>query len=293
MASVLAGPTYAIDGPIPQAPAHSLLTIPGALLPENPDPHPLVGVEMWPYPPDLPDTVAPCAEGTFAVKGDGDGWNLPIFGPFTAYLPISCSSISAARPGFAERAITAFKAREQFAVAYELAHGHAQPDNPFLADGNVHILNGGTAVTPDVGLALLEDAIGATGQAGLIHATNAVASAWNGSSGGYGVEDYGGTLYTTANRTPVAVSGGYIGATPRFGTAAGAGQAWVYATGPVQIRREPDVFLNAPSLKESMDRENNLVTYRAERIYVVSFDAPASSSDTAPLQAAVKVDWIP
>lgn len=292
MTQVTVGPPWAADGPIPQAPAHSLLDIPGALRPTTEDEHWLVGVEVWPYPPDLPDTVDPCSEGTFRVKGDGDGWNLPIFGPFTAYLPISCSTVSAARPGFADRARLAFQAREQYAVAYELAHGHAQPLSPFLSDGNVQILAGGAAVAADVGLAYLEAAIGQTGQAGLIHATPEVATAWNGQRG-YSVEDAGGVLYTTANHTPVAVSGGYAGATPRFGTAPAAGQTWIYATGQVQIRRQADVQIIAPTLKESMDRELNFVTYRAERGYVVTFDAPASNSDVRPLQAAILIDWIP
>jgi len=293
MVQVTVGPPWAADGPIPQAPPHSLLSIPGAVLPSTDDEHWLVGVEVWPYPPDLPDTFDPCAVGTLRTKSEGEGWNIPIFGSFTAYLPITCSSVSAAAPGFADRARLAFQAREQYAVSYELSHGHAQPLNPFLSDGNVRILAGGAAVTPDVGLAYLEDAIGATGQAGLIHATNGVASSWNGAAGGYGVEDVGGVLFTTANHTPVAVSGGYVGATPRFGSSAAAGQAWVYATSMVQVRRQPDVQIIAPTIAEATDRANNIVTFRAERGYVVTFDAPASNTDLRPLQVAVKVDWSP
>ncbi len=293
MADVTVGPPWAADGPIPVAPPHSLLSLPGVILPPTESEQWLVGIEVWPYPRDLPDTVDPCASGTFRVKAEGEGWNLPIFGPFTAYLPITCSTISAARPGFAERARLAFEAKEQWAVSYELSHGHAQPLNPFLADGNVNILAGGAAVAPDVALAYLEDAIGASGIGGVIHATNAVASSWNGSSGGYGVEDVGGVLYTTANRTPVAVSGGYVGATPRFGSAAAAGQAWAFATGPVQIRRQSDVQIIAPSIMQSTNMQENIVTFRAERGYVVTYDAPESASDTRPVQAAVKVDWSP
>lgn len=289
--AVTVGPPWAADGPIPVAPPHSLLSLPGVILSSTQSEHWLVGVEVWPYPSDLPNTVDPCAAGTFRTKDEGEGWNLPIFGPFTAYLPITCSTISANRPGFAERARLAFQAKEQYAVSYELSHGHAQPLNPFLADGNAHILNGGTAVNPDVALAYLEDAIGATGVGGVIHATNGVASSWNGASGGYGVEDFGGVLMTTANRTPVAVSGGYVGATPRFGSAAAAGQAWAFATGPVQVRRQADVQIIAPEIMQSTDMAQNVVTFRAERGYVVSFNAPDSNADFRPVQAAVLVDW--
>lgn len=291
MTQVTVGPPWAADGPVPQAPAHNLLSVSGVLVPDTGDEHWLVGIEVWPYPRDLPNTVDPCASGTFRVKDEGIGWNLPIFGPFTAYMPITCSSIVAKRAGFQDRVRLAFEARESYAVAYELAHGHAQPLNPFLSDGNVHILAAGAVVSPDVGLAYLEDAIGETGGTGMIHATPAVASSWNGASGGYGVEDRGdGQLKTTANKTPVAVSAAYR-ATPRFGTdPASDTQAWVYATSLVQVRRQNDIRI-VGNLSESLDRSDNTVTFRAERGYVVTFDAPETSSDEQPVQAAVLVDW--
>ena len=291
MTQVTVGPPWAADGPLPVAPPHNLLSLPGILVPDTGDEHWLVGVEEWPYPRDLPDTVDPCAEGTFRVKGEGEGWNLPIFGPFTAYLPITCSSLSAARAGFADRARLAFQAKEAYGVAYELCRGHAQPLNPFLADGNTQLPAGSTVLRPDVGLAYLEDAIGATALGGVIHATPAVASSWNGANG-FGVEDKNGVLLTTANSTPVAVSSAYHGATPRFGAvAANAHQQWVFASSQIQVRRQADVQIVGPTLKESMDRSDNTVTFRAERGYVVTYDSPETSGDTRPCQAAVLVDW--
>lgn len=290
MTQVTVGPPWAADGPLPVAPPHNLLSIPGALVPPTDDEHWLVGVEVWPYPRDLPDTIDPCLQGTFRLKNDGEAWNLPIFGPFTAYLPITCTAAVGKRPDFADRARIAFQARESYAVSYELAYGNAQPLNPYLADANTQLPAGSTVLRPDVGLAYLEEAIGATGQGGLIHATPAVATAWNGNYG-YSVEDTGGTLYTTANKTPVAVSAAYAGAKPTNGSAAAAHQQWVFASSMVQVRRQQDVQLIAPSLKESMSRDDNVVTYRAERGYVVSYDAPESSADTRPVQAAVLIDW--
>lgn len=290
MTQVTVGPPWAADGPLPVAPPHNLLSIPGILVPPTEDEHWLVGIEEWPYPRDLPDAIDPCLTGTFRLKNEGEGWNLPIFGPFTAYLPITCSSISAAKQGFAERAVLAFQAKESYAVSHEVAWGTAQPLNPYLADSNVNLPAGSTALRPDVGLAYLEDAIGATALPGLIHTTPAVATAWNGSNG-YSVEDKDGTLLTTANKTPVAVSYAYHGITPSGGTAASTTQQWVFASSMLQVRRQNDVQLIAPTLKESMDRSDNIVTFRAERGYVVVFDAPDSSSDTRPVQAAVKIDW--
>jgi len=291
MTQVTVGPPWAADGPIPVAPPHTLLSLPGILVPPTDDEHWLVGIEEWPYPRDLPDTVDPCAEGTFRTKAEGEGWNLPIFGPFTAYLPITCSSITAARPGFADRARLAFQAKESYAVSYELAHGHAQPLNPFLTDGNTQLPAGNTVLRPDVGLAYLEDAIGATALTGVIHATPAVATSWNGANG-YEIEEKNGTLYTTANGTPVAVSYAYHGAVPRYGAdPANAHQQWVFASSPIQVRRQQDIQVIGDNISQSMDRQLNEVTFRAERGYVVTYDSPESSSDTRPVQAAVLIDW--
>lgn len=291
MTQVTLGPPWAADGPIPVARPHNLLSIPGVLLPDSEDEHRLVGIEVWPYPRDLPDTKDPCDTGTFRAKNEGEGWNRPIFGSFEAYLPITCSSIVAHRAGFADRAVAAFVAREAYGLSMELATGNAQPLNPFLADTNCQLPAGATVLRPDVGLAYLEDAIGATEGVGIIHATPAVVTAWNGSYG-YEVEDSGGTLYTTANKTPVAVSYAYHDVTPHGQVpAANAHQQWVFASGMVQVRRETNIQLIGPTVKESMDRSDNVVTFRAERAYTMIYDSPDSSSDTRPVQAAVLIDW--
>jgi hypothetical protein len=277
------GPPLAIDGPLPVAPPYSLVS--AATIVPSDDLRFGVGGAVWPYPPGLPDTWAPCSDGTFRVKSDGDGWELPIFESFTAYLPITCSSITAHADGFSDRVRLAFAATESFAVAREISRGHANPLNPFFTDANLTILAGGAAVSPDVGLSYLEDAIGATGRQGLVHLTPAVAAALNGSSGGYGLEAKGGKQQTTANGTPVAIDGGYIGANPSLHAPAAAGQAWAFATGPVQIRRGPDIELIADNIAQSMDRSDNTVTYRAERDYLVDWDLA--------LQVAVLVDYTP
>lgn len=288
--AVTVGPPWPADGPIPVAPPYGLLNLPGVLVPDPGSDHWAVGIEEWPYPRDLPDAVDACSDGTFRLKPDGEGWNLSTFAPFTLSLPITCSSITAARDGFAERAAAALRARESYGVSHELVTGWAVPLNPHLADSNTQLPAGSTAQRPDVGLAYLEEAIGATGSTGIIHATPAVATAWNGANG-YEIEDRGGVLYTTANKTPVALSGALVGSKPTSGTAAGAHQQWVYASSPVLVYRSREVYIVAPTIKESLDRQTNEVTFRAERNYVVIYDAPESSADTRPVQAAVKIDW--
>ena len=284
MTSTTLGPPLPIDGPLPVAPPFSLVSA-ATIVPS--DLRFGVGGAVWPYPPGLPTTWDPCSSGTFRTKATGDGWELPIFQSFTAYLPITCSSITAHDAGFSDRVEIAFAATESFAVARELARGHAAPLNPFLCDANLVILAGGVAVTPDVGLSYLEDAIGATGRQGMIHLTPALATSMNGSSGGFGLEirQTGGKLTTTANGTTVAVDGGYIGANPSLHAPAATGQAWAFATGPVQIRRSPDINLIPDGIAEALDRSENIVTFRAERDYLVTWDTE--------LQAAVLIDWTP
>jgi hypothetical protein len=282
MSSTLGPPVY-LDGPLPVAPPFGLLST-ATIVPS--DDRFGVGGAVWPYPPGLPTSWDGCSAGTFRTKADGDGWDLPIFSAFTVYLPITCSSITAHAPGFADRARAAFAATESYAVAFELARGPALPLNPFLCDASLTIL-AAAAVTPDVGLSYLEDAIGATGRGGMIHMTPAVAASMNG-SGGYGLDQRpasGGLMRTTANGTLVAIDGGYIGANPSLHAPAAAGQAWAFATGPVQIRRGGDIEVVADNIAESMDRSDNTVTFRAERDYLVTWDVE--------LQAAVLIDWTP
>lgn len=276
--STTLGPPLPLDGPLPVAPAHSLLAA-ATIVPS--DARHGVGGAIWPYPPGLPEAWDPCSAGTFRTKKEGQGWELPEFQSFEVYLPITCSSITAHSPGFADRVLLAFAATESFAVASELARGVASGGmNPFLLDGNLNILNAGTAVNPDYGLGLLEDAIGATGRGGMILTTPAAGAALNG-TGGFGLETRSGALVTTANATPVALDGGFIGASPSLHPVLNTGEAWAFATGPVQIRRADNIDIVA-DLRSSLDRADNTVTFRAERSYLVTWDTQ--------LQAGVLID---
>ena len=279
--SATLGPPISLDGPLPVAPSRGLLNIVTVI--PSADLRFGVGGAVWPYPPGLPQAWDPCSMGTFRTKTTGDGWDLPLFQPFTVYLPITCSSITAHAPGFADRAALALAATESYGVARELARGVANPLNPFLCDANLNILAGGAAVTPDVGLSYLEDAIGATGRGGVILTTPAVGAAFNG-SGGYGVDVRSGSLLTTANGTPVALDGGFIGCSPSLHAALGAGTGWAFATGPIQVRRSPNIEILS-TISESTDRSDNTVEFRAERDYLVTWDSE--------LQAGILVDWTP
>ncbi len=107
----------------------------------------------------------------------------------------------------------------------------------------------------------------------MIHATPPVVSRWFDQTR----ED---NPLVTVNGTRVAAGGGYQGATPSGQVAASAGESWVYATGPVEVRLGEVAVLD---IKDVLDRSNNDVTFRAERYVLVTWDTQ--------LQAAVLVDW--
>lgn len=231
------------------------------------------------YSDDLPFGWAGCLSGgqSSAVKDIGSGFLLPTFGPLTIVLPVTCSAFSS-RPDdeFRQRALAAFEAKEGWAVERELSQGVWQPLNPFLADSNAVILSA-AAVSAVEGLARLEKAIGDTAQAGVIHADPATATAW----AQWSLIGKDGNVLRTTLGTPVAVGGGYTGATPDGEAAAAAGQGWAFASGQIVIRRDADEIIPG-TLTEALDRHTNEVTEYAERTYLINWDVS--------LQAAVLID---
>jgi hypothetical protein len=281
MSMITFGPPVYVDGPLPKPPPRSLLTTPGVLQEEGDDRW-MNGVAVWGYPEGEPFTWDPCSTGTFETKSDESTFSTPDFAAFVIYLPVTCSSFTVASDpeGFAQRAEIALDAIKSFAIERALSQGVTLSTNPFLSDANVTFPGGTAALSPYVGLAYLEDAIGDTARGGMIHATPSVASTWFTSFPVF-QQDVGSTLYTP-NGTPVVAGGGYKGATP-FGQApAAAGQSWVYATGPVQAWVARETTLN---IKDVLDRDDNTVTFRAERYALVEWDTA--------LQAAVLIDWTP
>lgn len=274
MSMLTFGPPVVLDdGHRPVAPPHSLLNTPGVVKPTQD--HWLSGAAVYPYPEDLPGEWDPCSTGTFRTKDEGSGVESPHFASFVSYLPITCSAMSIGDPDeFSRRAEIALDAVQSFSVERQLSQGTGVVTNPFLADA-AHTLTaaGATATKPLAALSYLEEEIGETGKQGMIHATPAVVSQWFDQTR----ED---VPLVTVNGTRVVSGGGYKDATPSGRAAATAGQSWVYATGPVEVRKAPVAVLD---IKDVLDRSNNDVTFRAERYVLVTWDTQ--------LQAAILVDW--
>lgn len=285
MTTLTFGPPQVLDGPLPEPPPGRLLSVPGVLQDPGNDRW-MNGVALWGYPDGTPLDWDPCATGTFRPKSDESNIPTPIFAAFTGYLPLTCSafSIASAPEAFSEKSEIAMDAKISFGVERMLSQGGDGPDistNPFLADANVTVLASGNAVSPTAGFAYLEEAIGGTAIGGMIHATPGAASAYFGPWRDYRLTVEGVPFAAvTPLGTPIAIGGGYIGATPHGHAAAGEGESWIFATGPVWAFVDAETKLD---LKQVLDRTDNVVTFRAERQALALWDTA--------LQVAVLVNW--
>lgn len=296
MSEVGFGPLERVDGPPPIAPLYGLLQAAEApaagvrIVPDTDDKgieRWLNGVEVYPYPPDLGDVFDPCAPGTFGTtKGFGLEVPHPQFGGMTVWLAETCTASKVwDQDGFKARAVVALSAVESAAIAHELMTGERMPLNPHFSDGEGSFPNGNAVTSIVNGLAMLEDEIARTGKLGLIHCTPGTVTLMRER---FTVDSKTGVI-RTINGNVVIPDAGYVdGATPAGHPDPGANQEWIYATGPIDVRRS-EMFTLPETVAEALDRgmgatngKTNAITYRVERYYVVDWDTV--------LQAAVLVD---
>ena len=278
------GIALGIDGPLPVAPPQSLLNTPGVVVnPEAFDSRVFGGVNAWMYPSGCAELWEPCLDGTFRIKEESSVMLTQRFDSFVVYQPVTCSTIGFGGDTIeelAERASVTLRATLSAGVERALAEGVSGSNNPFFGDGNVSILNSGTAVTARIGVSHLEQAIGLNCRQGMIHMTPASVAALP-------APLREGVTLATANGTPIASGMGYQGVdTAALGTP-GATQDWAFATTGVKVYLGP-ARMTTP--KESIDREINEVTFRAEMYVLAVWDGiDPDGSDLAA--AAVLVDW--
>lgn len=265
-----------IDGPLPLPPPYGL--IPTVDIVNDGDDHWINGAQVWGYPPGIPSAIGGCVNGTFAVKDIAEASLNPTFGAITTYLAFQCTKRSfRSYDELKARLVRAFDAGDSRTIEEEFANGSVNPLSPYLADPDCELPWGSTPVSPAEGLALLEDRIGRTGRQGVIHATPGTIVAWTNTE----INPVGGKL-RSLNGNLVVSGGGYLDSKPDDGAApSGDDQAWVYVTGPVQIRRtEP--FIPQDLIEQALDRGDNTVILYAERYSLVDWDAE--------LHAAVLID---
>lgn len=267
---------YRIDGPPPIAPLYGLLQAAAApvagvrIVPDVEG-----GIERWgngvtvfPFPSGTGEVFNACAPASEAEpKGEGsEDEPAPEFGTMTANLGVNCTASRIwNHDEFKARAVEVFSAIESSIVAREFLHGLKLTSQPYLSDGDGDFPNGDAVTNVKNGLSILETAIAETGRAGLIHMSPAVAVVLGGI--GQGVNLEGGVIRTLAG-TLVIPDAGYVGGSTPTGHPEG---EWMYATGPIDVRRSAVVVL--PELpSQAVDRVTNKTVYRVERDYLVDWD---------------------
>lgn len=286
-----------VDGPSPIAPPYGLLAAaeqPAAgvqiIPPEAGDGEPrwMNGVELYPFPPDVGDVYDPCGVGaspavTKAFGGEGyEDFENPTFAAMTAYLPITCKTWQVPdQEQFKSRAVRVLGAVESYIIAREFMTGTRFPDNPNLGDGTGSFPNGDAATTPGYGLALLEEEIAKSGRQGLIHCSPLLCTML--SQWGFTLDNKTGVIRTRKG-TVVIPDSGYWGGTQPDGHTTPSGAQWMFATGPIDIRRT-EVFTTPDQVAQAVDRSvgatnhrPNTVTYRAERYYLIVWDTIVHAS---------------
>jgi hypothetical protein len=170
----------------------------------------------------------------------------------------------------------AMDATESYAIARELwagdltraaaDAGDVDTPNLSLVDGPT-ILNGGAPAAPRIALALLQQAAGDAlrGQQVYLHASR-------------GLEPFvpdltrDGNLLTTRVGNMFVADAGYPG-TPPVGEAAAPGVGWLYATGPVVVRRSAVERIGIG--EGALDARRNALDLRVTRVVAATFDRAA------------------
>lgn len=185
--------------------------------------------------------------------------------------------------GYSEELVTARLRRaadaiESFAIAHELFTGElAKAEAAALGGGaepNLYLTNGPTvlgsgAVSPRRGLGMLEQAVGEAlhGQQAFLHLSReALPLLWG------NLSKVGQLLYTAVDNVAVA-DAGYPGGPPD-GTSAVANVEWIYATGPVVVRRTP-LVMDSVNEAQVIDTRTNTIRRTAAKRVAATFDTCA------------------
>ncbi len=225
----------------------------------------------------------PAPSAGFAKPPTSDG--LPIRGAqtFTVFAELECNPIgywddADARitdlltSGEARAVETTFWSGAINAPTTGITYPHlASDDVVYSSDGLVLLQTAAQVVTGwavDIlqGVGLLEGALARCfGGVGVIHAPREALSAMAES---HLIEPRGGTMYTIGG-VPVAFGAGYLTTGPD-GTPASPGNAWLYATGPVMMRRSEIRIVAGRA--QSLNRSVNTLTMIAERDYNLAWN---------------------
>jgi hypothetical protein len=261
-------PLATLTGPTPTAYGYGLYSV--ASPTDSADPRAGNGAQ-WPmagcgvaqaFAVDCPPADSPAA----LVGDDGLPWVQQF--PFGVVAGVRCKPVGSTTDEMRDAARAIMRLSEQYAVERAFARGGVWPatvsaDAGYLAQDPT-ILSA-AAVSPKAAIGMLEAAIvDMTGGVGVIHAPRIALGVLGADMT---LRQQGGRLLTLVD-TPVAMGGGYDGSGPD-GTRP-AGEAWVYATGPVQVTRGPVMDLPGDS-RLAVDRTTNDTLVMALRIVSVGY----------------------
>lgn len=225
--------------------------------------------------------IDPCVTGGEAEKEIDNNPAIVEYEPYIVWAGDKCTSFGWQDRDYQARARRFLEACQSKHIAAELWTGTLASEsgfpNPFFTDiaGDVVAV----AASPTEALACLEQGIAECQcGSGMIHATPQVVTHWVNANL---VLREGGLLITHLG-TIVVADGGYPGTGPG-GVPALSGAVWAYATGIVEVRLG-EVQIFPATLKEALNRETNLVEFRAERM------ASAVWDNCCLLAASVDVD---
>ncbi len=231
------------------------------------------------YAPESPGgyrAFAACTDEEYTDEGAGPTpvveyrpWDLQIVHPCHSTFGLDEVQLA----GELDRAVDAV---ESYAIARELwagdltraaaTAGDVDAPNLSLVDGPT-VLNGGTPAAPKLALGLLQQAAGDAlrGQQVYLHASRELEPF---------LPDLAreGNLLTTRVGNLVVVDAGYPG-TPPVGEDAATGVGWLYATGPVVVRRSAVERLAIG--QGALDIRRNALDLRATKVVAATFDRSA------------------
>jgi len=272
------GPYQRVEGPRPSAPPFGLVASATNVI--EPDSRWENGIVIDRYPCGTSSGFDECADDSPPKESGGEPSPLPQpeFRALTVYHADSCSSIGLGPTReFTQRLELLLESTQHRTIEREFEDG-AITGNPALRDPTATVLNLGNPTDIISGLAFLEQAIADSGRSGFIHVP--VASFVWMSRLGLLTRDSLGRMRTPGGNIVVRGTG-YTGLPPVGQPPLAAGEEFLYATGPVEIRMS-GIEIMPRTISEALDRAENRVVFRAERRVISAWDLC--------LHAAVRVD---
>lgn len=258
-----------VPAPIPSAPRFGLLV--AATVTDDPGLRWEGGYTFQPEVVRGAGVFDPCDNGN---EDPPDRPDLVTNVPFGVWAGDVCSTFGWEAADYEGRARRALDLMQSEQVAHEFWTG-TQSDisnwgNQHLADQAAADVYG-ESLTPLGALACLEQGLAdyQGNLRGMVHCSPQVLSYW---AQNYYIRREGNLWLTPLDHIVVA-DAGYDGSGPD-GQPAATGNVWAYATGMVTVRLGTAV-LTPPEFAQALDRANNTVTYRSDRLASPSWDGQA------------------